>query len=238
MRPAYLGAPLPRETALDLLKIIRSFEEFLFEGLSWLFFYPSTLWRIVRGPLAAMDYSDQEISQPEDQRYDDALSPPLLLMITLLLANTLGYLAHTPPPPSSAPLILAIYGSQQNLLIFRCLLFSLTPLVTALILLRRRNQRVSRETLRAPFYAQCYLAAPFALAVSVGGAIGQQRGLTATLVGTAIALAATVWMLAVQTRWFARELKIGRARALATATGAFLLALLGLLAIVIPLVFL
>ena len=47
---------------MDLLKILRSFEEFLFEAVSWLVFYPLTLWRILRGPLAAMDYSDREQS--------------------------------------------------------------------------------------------------------------------------------------------------------------------------------
>ena len=70
---------------MDLLKTLRSFEELLFEAVSWLVFYPLTLWRILRGPLAAMDYSDREQSDSEERRYDDALSPPLREMAELRL---------------------------------------------------------------------------------------------------------------------------------------------------------
>lgn len=59
---------------MELLKILRSFEEFLFEAISWLIFYPLTLWRVLRDPLAAMEYSDREQADAEERRYDDALS--------------------------------------------------------------------------------------------------------------------------------------------------------------------
>ena len=42
---------------MDLLKILRSFEEFLFEAVSWLVFYPLTLWRILRGELKLQSYA-------------------------------------------------------------------------------------------------------------------------------------------------------------------------------------
>lgn len=65
---------------MDLLKILRSFEEFIFEATSWLIFYPMTLWRVLRDPLAAMDYSDREQADSDERRYDDTLSPPLFLL--------------------------------------------------------------------------------------------------------------------------------------------------------------
>lgn len=134
---------------MDLLKILRSFEEFLFEAVSWLVFYPLTLWRIVRGPLAAMDYSDREQSDDEAHRYDDALSPPLFLLATIVLTNLLATALHVPPPPEASELSKAVYASQQNLILFRSLAFSLVPLVAAVTLLRHEKKRISRETLRA-----------------------------------------------------------------------------------------
>lgn len=81
---------------MDLLKILRSFEELLFEAMTWLYFYPRTMLRIVARPMTAMAYSDREEGQPEDLRYDDALSPPVLLIITLALANAIGWAVHVP----------------------------------------------------------------------------------------------------------------------------------------------
>ena len=81
---------------MDFLKILRSFEEFVFEATSWLIFYPLTMWRILRRPLATMEYSDREQSDTDDKRYDDALSPPLVLLATIVLWNLIGIEAHVP----------------------------------------------------------------------------------------------------------------------------------------------
>ncbi|CAN7253532.1 hypothetical protein LJR219_001070 [Phenylobacterium sp. LjRoot219] len=218
---------------MDLLKILRSFEEFIFEVTSWLFFYPRTLARIFLRPLATMDYSDREQAETDEGRYDDALSPPLLLLVTLVLANGIAWAAHVPKPTATTELSRILMASQQNLLLFRSLIFSLIPLVAALTLLRRQGRPVSRETLRGPFYAQCYLAAPCALAVSLGGVL-VQRGEATSAAGAAVVAAATVWFLVIQTRWFSRRLSIGLLRAAATAGWAFVRAVAYLLAILLP----
>ena len=38
---------------MDFLKIIRSLEELLYEVMTWLVFYPRTMWRIVARPALA-----------------------------------------------------------------------------------------------------------------------------------------------------------------------------------------
>lgn len=223
---------------MDLLKLLRSFEEFLFEAMTWLYFYPRTMLRIVQRPLAMMAYAEQEEGQQEDKRYDDGLSPPVLLIITLVLANAIAWAAHVPRPAGASALAHAIFSSQQNLLLFRCLLFSLLPLVATLTLLRKQRQAVSRDTLRRPFYAQCYLAAPHALAVSLGG-IGLQRHDPALVgFGLAVTLVATGWLVVVQTRWFSENLTIGVPGAALTAIAAVARSLLYLLAIIVPVVLL
>lgn len=218
---------------MDLLKILRSFEEFLFEVVTWLYFYPLTLVQIVWRPASMMAYAASEQLEPEETRFDESLSPPMLLLVTLLVANAVGWAAHVPRPPEASQLSHAIFGSQQNLLLFRCLIFSLIPLVAALTLLRKQGVPIARASLRQPFYSQCYLAAPFALAASLG-AIGMQRGGWYGEAGLAVLVACIAWLLAVQARWFQRHLGIGLLAALGTATWAFFRAIIYLLLIVVP----
>lgn len=215
---------------MDLIRILRSFEEFVFEATSWLVFYPLTLWRIVRRPLTTMAYSEREQADPEEQRYDDALSPPLLLLATVLLVNLIGAAAHVPPPPGSTEVIKALNASQQNLVLFRSLVFSLVPLVAAATLLRRKGIALSRETLRAPFYAQCYLAAPCAVFISAGGIVLQRRDLP-DVIGVLGIAAGTLWFLIVQARWFRAQLSVSWLNGAVTAVWATVRALAYLLAI-------
>ncbi|PZU57498.1 MAG: hypothetical protein DI552_07905 [Brevundimonas sp.] len=223
----------PPEDALDLLKILRSFEEFIFEATSWLIFYPMTLWRVVRDPLAAMEYSDREQGDPEERRYDDALSPPLFLLATLVLVNLVALAAHVPPPPEASEAMKAVAASPQNLILFRSLAFSLIPLVAAASLLHRQGRRISRETLRAPFYAQCYLAALCAASVSIGTVVFQRPELP-NAVGAAIIAGGFLWFQAVQTAWFRRRLAVGWVKAALLGLWATVRALAYLLALLIP----
>ncbi len=219
---------------MDLLKILRSFEELLFEAMTWLYFYPRTMLRIIARPISTMAYSDREEGQPEDQRYDDSLSPPVLLIITLVIANAVGWAVHAPQPAGAAPLSKMIFDSQQNLLMFRCLLFGLTPLVVTLTLLRKQGQVVSRRTLRRPFYAQCYLASPVALTVSLGLMAVQRNTPGFMALGLAVILASTAWLLTAETRWMARHLKTSLVRAAVMAASAIVRALFYMLLILLP----
>ncbi len=64
-----------------------------------------------------------------------------------------------------------LFASAQYLALFRALVFSLVPLVAAASSLRRKRWQISRETLRPPFYAKCYLATPCCIALGVGFAL-------------------------------------------------------------------
>lgn len=218
---------------MDFMKLLRSFEEFLFEATSWLVFYPLTLWRVLVRPLGTMAYSDAEQGDDEAGRYDDALTPPLFLLITVVLMNGIALMAHLPKPQLAGTLQHAIFDSPQNAALFRALIFSLIPLVAAVLLLRRQGVRLSRETLRPPFYAQCYLAGPCAV-IMIGGGIIFQRDDISNLYGLLLMLAGLAWFLTAQTRWFARRLEIGLARAAGIAVGALVLALVFFVAILIP----
>ncbi|WP_309646425.1 hypothetical protein [Phenylobacterium sp.] len=211
---------------MDFLRILKSLDELLFELMSWLAFYPLTMARILARPLGMMGYSDTQIEHAEDGRYDDSLSPPLLLMITLVITNAIAMAAHVPRPEATGVLENAIYNSPQNLLLFRCLVFALIPLVAATTLVRRRGDLLSRTTLHAPFYAQCFLAAPWAMVIGLALVASQRNALYSAFISPAVALVATAWFLWVQSRWFARELSIPVGRGVAIALWAFVRALM------------
>lgn len=220
---------------MDFMRILRSFEEFIFEATTLLLFYPRIMWRIIRRPLATMDYSDREQGDVEEKRYDDALSPPLVLLITIVLVNLLGTALHVPPPSEASAFSKTVLNSQQNLILFRSLVFSLTPLIAASTLLKRQGQVVTRETMRAPFYAQCYLAAPCAAFISVGGVIFQREELP-NAIGLAFVVLGTAWFLTVQTRWFKSRLGVSTLDAAATATWAMIRAFIYLAVLLVVLV--
>lgn len=173
---------------MDFVKILRSLEEFLYEVMSWLAFYPRTLVRIVRHPVASARYVAVQRGQPQDQQFTEAISPPLILVLSILLAHTVE-IAITPPLRlPSGTLTELVFGTQQGLLLFRSLCFAVLALVAALSTLRRSGQRLDRDTLRMPFYVQCFLAAPFALVVST--ALTITRAASGTVASLAVAVAA------------------------------------------------
>lgn len=189
------------------MKLLRSFEEFIFEAVSWLVFYPLTIWRIVTRPLTTMAYSDSEQHDPDEKRYDDALSPPLLLLVTVVVVNAIGALLHTEELRATSEITKALFASPQNLALFRALVFSLVPVVAAATLLRRTGARLSRETLRPPFYAQCYLATPCCIVFGLGVSIFHRADMPNAL-GAALMVIGGAWFLVTQTRWFRSRLGV------------------------------
>jgi len=214
------------------MKLLKSLEELLYELVSWLIFYPLTMWRSVVRPLSMMRYADIELTERPGDQYDDTLSPPLFLLITLLLSQGVsGALPSIYDPGAAAKEL----GSGSNLLLARGVIFGLFPLCMAVTLLRSKKIRITRASLRPPFFSQCYVAAPFAFVLALGFdffSMPQEQGVLAGLVTLVVA---TVWYAQAQIRWFMRDLGIGAARAILAFVGAFLLATIAalLLAIVI-----
>ncbi len=218
---------------MDFMKLLKSFEDFIFEAASWLIFYPLTLGRIMLHPLKAMEYSDREQSDDNEHRYDDSLSPPLLLMVTILLSNLISTAVHIAPPDATTSMLKTITATQQNLTLFRTLLFSLIPLIAASSVVRRQGKKLSRQTLRAPFYAQCYLAA-FCAAFVAAGDVFLRRPELNNAIGATIICGGVLWFLVVQSAWFSAKLNIPRPKAALIAVWATLRALVYMLLVVIP----
>ena len=139
---------------------------------------------------------------------------------------------------SRSGLVAKLFESHTSILMFRAVLYSLFPLVMARGLLKRLGQPVDRNTLRRPFYAQCFFTAPLALLTSVGGLLTQVALDAVKLAGVGLWLAAIAWYLVVETHWFQLRLGMRSGPALFLATRLFLVALLisagVLLVVVLP----
>jgi len=204
---------------MDFMKLLKSFEELLYEVLSWFVFYPMTLWRAVRHPQQSVRRATA-IAADDEAAEDDGMSPPLFLLITLLIAHGIEIaIRHGAAPDRLPPLL----QKDSNLLLTRAILFCIFPLVMAVLSLRGRGAALNRTTLRAPFFGQCCLVAPTALAVSAGAILLHLDAPAAVLAAAAIVGAATVWYLAVEVRWFAHTLGCRRGRAARLAVGGYLL---------------
>lgn len=207
---------------MDFLKLIRSFEELLFEVMTWFVYYPRTLWLTVRHPLRMIDYSNHEQKEGEDQQYADTLSPPLLLLITLVFVHVVELSMGIETIRAGSDAAKAFVSSDQNLIVLRSFMFGLLPLFASLAYVRRRRLPLERKNLRPPFFGQCYLASIYALMISLSYIVGSQRFFSASQTGDVLAAAATLWYLVVQTLQFKRALTLSSVRAALVAIWVFL----------------
>jgi hypothetical protein len=188
----------------------RSIGDTLYEMTLWMLFYPRTLWRVLLRPVEVDCTRDGE----PDEAFADLVSPPLFLMISILLAHVLGLTMRAEFGEPADPF-------DIGPLIFRVMAFSLLPLVMAVGTLRREGWPVDRQTLQRPFYLQCFYAAPFAVSASVAMALGGSPAPPVRMAGVALGVAAVAWYLSVETRWVQSRLAVGRLRAFGVALRLF-----------------
>lgn len=186
---------------MNAMKILQSVEELLYEVMSWLLFYPRTLLMTLRHPLRTMRYSDREQQDKPEKQYLEPLSPPLFLVLSILAAHGLELLFGVPLTDEPNPVSRFVTANDQNLLAFRALMFSLHPLVFAWAFLKLSGRKIDRESLRTPFFAQCYLAGATSILISLGSLGAQDPAMWTTLGGVGIVIATTAWYIAVQRLW-------------------------------------
>jgi hypothetical protein len=201
---------------MDFLKILKSFEEFVYEALTWLILVPRTLLRIVASPVRMTDYVAQEMDKDES-RFKASVSPPLLLILCVLFAHFVDLATRAQTAEKNGTLASVILASEQNLLLYRTIAFGVWALAGAACLLACLRQPIDRETLRPPFYEQCYLVAPFALAVSVCASLLLTDGDWAKPVASLGTVIAALWFFAAQAVWLRRRGHVHRWQAVLVA---------------------
>jgi hypothetical protein len=196
----------------------RSIGEVLYEMTLWLLFYPRTLWRVLLRPAEVGDAVQCE-GEREGEPEAELVSPPLFLLISILVAHALDLAMR-------AELGEQADGLDLGPLVFRVAAFGLFPLVMAVGALKQEGRPVDRQTLRGPFYLQCLYTAPFAISVSVAAVLARSPTGSVRMAGAGLILAATAWYLSVETRWLRAGRAVGSLRAFGAALWLFGLALL------------
>src|ERR1700761_2205520 len=110
---------------MDILQLVRSLEEFLYEAMTWLLFFPRTLWRGITRPMTLVAEADAELGEGLAQEFTNPISPPLFLMICVLIAHIFEVSMHLGIRKLSSPLAKDIFSSDGRLLIFRSVTFAL-----------------------------------------------------------------------------------------------------------------
>lgn len=188
---------------MDLMRLFKSLEELLYEVIVMLVFFPKTLWLTVRYPQRMMDYADVELGDVYSEQYNDTLSPPLFLMICVALSY---FIQRAVPGALDVSVLPAFLHDSQNLLALRVLIFSLFPLAFALRLIHGLSVPLDRETLRAPFFAQCFVAAPVAMMTGLAQALRNLPIANAGLVSGMMMLCVFGWYLRQEAYWFRAKL--------------------------------
>ena len=208
---------------MDFMKWLNSLDELLYEVMSWLLFFPLTVWRATVHPLHTMGYVARQAALPEQEQYGSLLSPPLFLALSLLLAHGVSTaLGQTDAIIANQDGLAALVSDNASALILRVIIFAAFPLFMAARLVRVRGAALDRSTLRLPFYEQCYPTAVFALALSIGTSLAQTAETGAQRLGTALLVAGLADYVWVEVRWFAAAQARGIVRAIGNVLLAFI----------------
>ncbi|MGH8171559.1 MAG: hypothetical protein ACREPX_00335, partial [Rhodanobacteraceae bacterium] len=181
---------------------------------------------------------ERELEKDPGRQFIGTMSPPLFLLLSIFIAHGIELLTPDAATHFESKLAGVVMGSDINLLIFRAVTFSLFPLVMSVGCLNRLHSHPDRETLRPPFFTQCFYVAPFALLESLAMSLGRMGVPSLAWAPLLIGVFALVWYIAVQTHWIGEKLAVGVGRAFVIAVRLFVTALvlmlLCVLALVIP----
>lgn len=207
---------------MDFYKLIKSLDELVFEILSWLYFYPRTLIRTLLRPFGLMLDTEKRMDEDPDPAWGDRIGPPLFLALTLAVIHgvEIGIGIDTTADYKNDA-IKELMSDDTNLLAVRIVLFGVLPLLAAARELKVRGMRMTKSALQAPFYAQCYPAAGYAVLVNTTYFAAHDLLTSSPMTGAAILfgglLISVLWIGFVETRWFHRRLETTRLRAVGHA---------------------
>ena len=140
---------------MDLLKIIQSLQDFMYELVVWILLLPKTILRAVFRPGLMVSYVNQEWEKDESDRFDEYLAPALFLLVVAVVPNTLfNWMGR-----ALVSTDLAAQLTENNLV--ASTMAVLTCLLVFLFWLQILSRKpVRRSMLKRLFFIQCYLVAP------------------------------------------------------------------------------
>ncbi len=184
---------------MDLIRLLRSLEEFLYELIGWFVFYPRTFVRIVFRPGATARYTREELTKDTDLQFQDTISPVLMLILSVAIAHVIELAVNLPIPTTASPVRQFLFGSEQGILLTRSAVFCVYALGASLGTLRRERLPVTRVSLREPFSVQAFLVSPFVVLLSIGGSVARTNTGSMQIAGIVFCGAAIAWYVFART---------------------------------------
>jgi len=184
---------------MDILKIIQSLQDFMYELVVWVLLLPKTIFRAVFQPGQMVAYVNVEWEKRNEDRFDDYLSPALFLLVVAVVPSTLfDWMGRTFALTDIAAQLTEDNLVNSTLAVLVCLLFYLFWMQ-----ILSRNP-VRRSTLKRLFFIQCYVVAPAHLIYLLLAAIGFNT------IGTGFVWALNIFVTTFYEAFaFRDELKIG-----------------------------
>lgn len=212
---------------MPFLLFLKSFEVLLYELMSWLVFYPRTLWRCVKQPLQMMKRGERELELPAPEQFRDVVSPPIFLLLTVVAANAFEVVIVGNNPLIDDGIGLAgMITDNTSLILFRLVAFASVPVFAGAFALAVMGRPVDRLTLQPFFYAQCFATTPVVLLCSIAATLTRLPQPSANIPASVLFLGAAVFYIGVESSWFAREAKRSRLFSLSWALGSLIISLL------------
>lgn len=196
------------------MKWLSSLDELLYEVMSWLLFFPVTLWRATMTPFRLMAEVERQAILPDEEQYGAILSPPLFLALSLLLAHASATaLGQADALIANKHGLASLVNDNTTALALRIVVFAGFALFLAARLVRTSGVALSRMTLRQPFYEQCYPAAVFALGLGAGTSLALVSQPLTQRAGELLVIGSIANFVVLEVRWFAQKRGTGIFRA-------------------------
>ena len=209
---------------MPFLVFLKSLEVLLYEIMSWIVFYPRTLWRSGRHPLQMMDRSEKELKLPAEQQFKDIVSPPIFLLLTVVAAHAfeVAVVGNSPLIDNGIGLA-ALIQDNTSLILFRLIAFSSLPIISGAFALGVMRRPLDRVTLQPPFYDQCFVTTPVVLLCSIAETLTRLPQPAANIPAALLFIIATVFYISVEAAWFTKEARRGPLFGVLWAVAVFLM---------------
>lgn len=209
---------------MDFFNFAKAVEQGIYDVMMWILFYPLTLLRMLVSPASTLQYVYAEARGNPDVAFSEAMRPALMIFISIAIGTFLTpFTDEQRALLQGTPIGSLVTSSWFFLIFYRMVVFSFFPLCGALLLDMLTPGPISRETLRTPFYLQCYICAPFALVASPTLVNIQHDSLPVYAAFAAV----TFWFLAVQYIFFRTYARQTVLRSLLLAPAVLLLGIIG-----------
>jgi len=151
---------------MDITKLLQSLEEFVYEVACLAVLIPKTFFTLTFSPRRVYGYVTAELKKPAEARFDGYASPLIQWLIAGLVPHfvTLSIFASLPalrPLFSSDALVLDFLQLPMEGRLTALSVFAISlPVALAVVTVRERGEEITKATLRAPLYMQCYCLSP------------------------------------------------------------------------------